>query len=67
MRTKWRGLRMAANFIDEMWTDSSMQLRRKDALQRLNAELGVRTVLDGCNAGHEQRYINLIENWKDPT
>jgi hypothetical protein len=39
--------------------------RRRDALQRINFELRVRTVLDGCNAGHEQKYVDLIDSWKD--
>lgn len=66
MRTKWRGLRLAVDFLDVMTLrlEPDEYSRRRFALQRLNFELNVRTVLDGCNAGHEQRYIDLIEGWK---
>ena len=69
MRTPYRGLRMACDFLDAVTPQdvgSGVEYeKRRNALQRLNITLNVRTVLDGCNAGHEQKYIDLIEGWKD--
>lgn len=64
-RTPNRGLRLAIEFLQKemLIKDVEEYCRRRDALQRLNFELNVRTVLDGCNAGHNQRYIDLIEKW----
>lgn len=65
MRTKWRGLRMAVDFLAEYEPTDKRYAPRRAALQGINFTIGVATVLDGCNAGKEQLYIDLIEGWHD--
>lgn len=67
MRTKWRGLRMAQDFLASVDPEKRPleYAKRREALQALNFVLKVRTVLDGCNAGHEQFYIDKIATWED--
>jgi hypothetical protein len=67
IRTPYRGLRLACAFLDAdmLRNEPELYAARRQALYDLNMRLGVRTVLDGCNAGHEQKYIDLVENWTD--
>lgn len=66
MRTKWRGLRLACAFLSEVdqGAEPARYGVRRQALYDLNFKMNVKTVLDGCIAGHEQKYIDLVENWK---
>lgn len=64
MRTSIKVIRECYYFMRHDLPDEVLE-KRRDAIKALNAELGVSKVIDAHYAGHDQRYFDLINNWKD--
>lgn len=65
MRTPHSGLRAAIALLDaDLLKKYPLEYqRRREVLQAINFQLKVKTVLDGCNAGHNRIYLDRIEQY----